>query len=333
MNAADLRAFLSISGLLPRHVTQAEEFFLANGPGMSARFYRGEKVGNREEHISLETLKRYLRLIDLPSPGEDAVDGQSPVGRARGRDEENPPSLAEWILSLWRGAASVDTRILGDFHVHTIHSDGIDTVGKMASTAHRMGYRWIGLADHAPGIDQPYRLTVDSFQRRVDASKSAALQYPVRLLQAVEADLVDSGVQEIPAAIVDQLDYVMISSHDPELELSDGILRALETAFSWSLVKGYAHPFWMLDFGRYKPFIAEAVSLAVAHDVAVELNFYPDSIRANNFLINELRRLGGSVMLSTDAHHANALELMRFAGAFLKGCESVEVLNFSEPPF
>ncbi|MEE8592370.1 MAG: hypothetical protein V3T35_13725, partial [Spirochaetia bacterium] len=288
---------------------------MANGPGMSARFYRGEKVGNREEHISLETLKRYLRLIDLPSPVGEVLETQSSVGQASALNEENPPSLAEWILSLWRGAASVDTRILGDFHVHPIHSDGIDTVGKMASTAHRMGYRWIGLADHAPGIDQPYRLTVDSFQRRVDASKSAALQYPVRLLQAVEADLVDSGVQEIPAAIVDQLDYVMISSHDPELELSDGILRALETAFSWSLVKGYAHPFWMLDFGRYKPFIAEAVSLAVAHDVAVELNFYPDSIRANNFLINELRRLGGSVMLSTDAHHANALELMRFAGA------------------
>ena len=306
---------------------------MANGPGRSAHFYRGEKVGNREEHISLETLKRYLRLLDLPSPEEDAVDGQSSGGQACGRDQENPPSLAEWILSLWRGAASIDARILGDFHVHTIHSDGIDTVEKMVSTANRLGYRWIGLADHAPGINQPYRLTVDSFQRRVEASKTAALQYPVRLLQAVEADLGDSGVQDIPEAIVDRLDYVMISSHNPELERSDRVLRALETAFSWSLVKGYAHPFWMLDFEGYKPFIAEAVSLAIAHNVAVELNFYPDSIRANKFLINEVRRLGGSVMLSTDAHHANALPLMRFAGAFLKGRESIEILNFSESPF
>jgi histidinol phosphatase-like PHP family hydrolase len=196
-----------------------------------------------------------------------------------------------------------------------------------------MGYRWIGLADHTPGIGQPYRLTLDSFLKRVDASKSIALRYPVHLLQAVEADLVDSGVQDIPAAIVDHLDYVMISSHDPELEPSDRVLRALETAFSWSLVKGYAHPFWMLDFARYKSFMAEAVSLAISHNVAVELNFYPDSIRANSFLVSEMRRLGGSIMLSTDAHHANALPLMRFAGVFLRENETVEVLNFRELPF
>ena len=96
-------------------------------------------------------------MLDLPSPGEDAVDGQSSVGLTRVLSEENPTSMAEWILSLWRGAASIDARIQGDFHVHTIHSDGIDTVEKMASTANRLGYRWIGLADHAPGINQPYR--------------------------------------------------------------------------------------------------------------------------------------------------------------------------------
>ena len=97
--------------------------------------------------------------------------------------------------------------------------------------------------------------------------------------------MVDSGVQEMPSAIVDRLDYILISSHDPELDQSDRVLRALEAAFSWDLVKGYAHPFWMLDFHNYKQFIAEAVSLAVAHDIAVELNFYPDSIRANAFLL------------------------------------------------
>jgi DNA polymerase (family 10) len=316
MNAADLRAFLSVSGLLPRYLVQAEEYFLANGPGRSAQFYRGESG-----------------LIELPGPVEEVLETQSSVDRDNGRDQEEPPSLAEWILSLWRSATSVDARILGDFHVHTVHSDGIDTVESMVSTAHRMGYRWIGLADHAPGIDQPYRLTVDRFLKRVEASKTAALGYPVRLLQAVEADLGDSGVQDIPTAIVDQLDYVMISSHNPELERSDRVLRALENAFSWSLVKGYAHPFWMLNFEDYKTFIAEAVSLAIARNVAVELNFYPDSIRANHFLIDEARRLGGSIMLSTDAHHANALPLMRFAGAFLKGRESVEILNFSEAPF
>ena len=67
--------------------------------------------------------------------------------------------------------------------------------------------------------------------------------------------------------------------------------------------------------------------------MAVELNFYPDSIRANKFLIDEVHRSGGSIMLSTDAHHANALPLMRFAGAFLRENESVDVLNFSELPF
>jgi DNA polymerase (family 10) len=306
---------------------------LTYGPGANTGFYTGDQLGSREDHISMETLKRYLRLIELPGPEEQAGQSVSPADRKSSSVENNPSTLADWILSLWRSSPSIDPRILGDFHVHTIHSDGMDSVETVISAAHGLGYRWIGLADHAPGGDHPYRLTVQRFQSRLDASQAAAARYPVRIRQALEADLVETGMQEIPSAIIDRLDYILISTHDPGLERSDKTLRALEAAFSLDLVKGYAHPFWMLDFHDYKQFIAEAVALAVAKDIAVELNFYPDSIRANGFLLREVRRLGGSIMLSTDAHHVNALPLMRFASAFLQGDENVDVLNFRESPF
>jgi histidinol phosphatase-like PHP family hydrolase len=181
-------------------------------------------------------------------------------------------------------------------------------------------------------MDHPYRINVDGFRRRLESAQLAAERYPLRIYQGLEADLDERDLQDIPAEIADHLDYVLVSSHNPDLEISDRYLKALESAFTLELVKGYAHPFWMLDFHRYRNLIAEAVALAVSRNVAVELNFYPDSIRVNHFLIEEARRLGGTIILSTDAHHANAMHLMRFAGAFLRKSEPAEVLNFESNP-
>jgi histidinol phosphatase-like PHP family hydrolase len=241
-------------------------------------------------------------------------------------------NLAAWLLLLWRNAPAIDPRIRGDLHVHVIESDGLDPVEAMVRRAGELGYLWLGLADHAPGKDHPYRITVDGFRRRLEAAELAAERYPLRVYQGLEADLDERGLQDIPAEIADHLDYVLVSSHNPDLEISDRYLHALEEAFALELVRGYAHPFWMLDFHRYRSLIAEAVSLAVDRNVAVELNFYPDSIRANHFLMEEVRRLGGTVILSTDAHHANAMRLMRFAGAFLRDGEPAGVVNFDSNP-
>lgn len=333
LSSSDLRSFLDISGLPGPQVERAEQFFRSRGPGWSSSFYNGEFVENRELHIASATLKRYLRLIELPNPGWEAIERTSAVGGRLGRSElEEAENLAHWLLLLWRNAPTIDSRIMGDFHVHVRQSDGLDRVEDMVRMGHELGYRWLGLADHAPGTDHPYRITVDRFLTRLEAADRAAERYPVRLLQGIEADLFEYGLQEIPVEITDHLDYVLVSSHDADLRISDKYLRALEQAFACNLVKGYAHPFWMLDFHEYRNLIAEAVALAVAHEVAVELNFYPDSIRANYFLINEVRRLGGAVILSTDAHHANAMPLMRFASGFLKEDEPAEILNFKTMP-
>jgi histidinol phosphatase-like PHP family hydrolase len=333
MNMKDLREFLEISGLPGRHIDRAERYFRDRGAGSSPDFYKGEFIENREDHIASATLQRYLRLIELPNPGWQAIERMSSVGNRLSQSElDGAENLAHWLLLLWSNALQIDPRILGDFHVHVVQSDGLDRVEDMVCMGHSLGYRWLGLADHAPGNDHPYRINVDRFSRRLEAARSAAERYPVRILQGIEADLYEYGLQEIPTEISDHLDYVLVSSHDLDLRISDRYLRALDKAFAWKLVVGYAHPFWMLDFRRYRNLIAEAVSVAVAHDVAVELNFYPDSIRANYFLIEEVRRLGGTIVLSTDAHHVNALPLMRFAAAFLKEQEPAEILNFKEKP-
>jgi histidinol phosphatase-like PHP family hydrolase len=334
LKLSDIHHFLDISGLPARFVDRAAEFFRDRGPGSSSGFYNGEFLEDREAHIASATLKRYLRLIELPNPGWDAIEAASTVGsRLMPEELDGAENLAAWLLLLWRNAEAIDPRIRGDLHVHVTQSDGLDTVEAMVRRALELGYPWLGLADHAPGTDHPYRITADGFRRRLEAAHRAAERHPLRIYQGLEADLDERGLQDIPAAIADHLDYVLVSSHNPDLEISDRYLHALEKAFALRLVRGYAHPFWMLDFHRYRSLISEAVALAVAHGVAVELNFYPDSIRANCFLIHEVRRLGGTVILSTDAHHVNAMNLMRFAGAFLRDSEPAEILNFDSDPF
>jgi histidinol phosphatase-like PHP family hydrolase len=317
MKDKDLHDFLAISGVGEPYLGRAAAYFrevdlrgaACNGAdhGGAARFYDGKNKDNREAHIALETLVKYLRIA-----------------------EDQAPALE--ILELWRRHARIPQRIRGDFHVHTEFSDGIDPTESLLRQAKRLGYSWLALCDHAPMKKHVYTLTPDRFFRRAEIAARVSTQTGVKAYQAIEADILPDGSLNIPPEIRGDLDFALASFHY-RYPLSDTKqLELIESAFADDKVIGFAHPFFSLHPCADDNLLLPILDLAEKHGVAVELNLAPYFLRQNRYLVKLIRRRDLKVLLSTDAHLAGALALMRFAGLFLDGQLDARVLNFQDRP-
>lgn len=292
MKDTDLLDFLAISGVGESYIHRAAEFFRRGGQSGTGRFYNGKKKENREEHISLETLTKYLRIAE---------------------DE----AQALEILELWRGHGRIPPQIRGDLHVHTEFSDGIDPTTSLLQEAKRLGYRWLAFCDHAPLAKHVYTLTPERFLRRAEIAKRASVATGVTAYQAIEADILQDGSLNIPPEIREDLDFALASFHYRYPVSKAKLLYLIESAFADDKVIGLAHPFFNLRPRDDDNLLLPILDLAEKYGVAIELNLAPYFLRDNLYLVQLLEHRKLNVIFSTDAHLCGALALMRFAGFFL----------------
>jgi histidinol phosphatase-like PHP family hydrolase len=303
MKEKDLLEFLAISGVGEPYLRRAAGFFRRGDCGGAGRFYNGKNKDNREEHISLETLAKYLRIA-----------------------EEEAQALE--ILELWHGHANIPPQIRGDFHVHTEFSDGIDPTTSLLQEAKRLGYGWLVLCDHAPMANHVYTLTPDLFFRRAEIAARVSAYTGVRAYQAIEADILQDGSLNIPTEIREGLDFALASFHYRYPVSEARLLSLIESAFADDKVIGMAHPFFNLRPRDDDNLLLPILDLAEKYGVAIEINLAPYFLIDNLYLVQLVEQRKLKVIFSTDAHLTGALALMRFAGFYLDGQLDTRVLNF-----
>ena len=308
MKDKDLLDFLAISGVGEPYLSSAAAYF-GGGERRGAqaiptdRFYDGANKHDREAHISLETLAKYLKVAE---------------NEAR----------AQEILELWRGHRRIPPRIRGDFHVHTEFSDGIDPTASLLREAKRLGFSWLALCDHAPMQKHVYTLTPDRFFRRAEIAARVSARTGVKAYQAIEADILQDGSLNIPPEIRGDLDFALASFHYRYPVSEPKLLELIECAFADDKVIGFAHPFFSLRPGQDDNLLLPILDLAERYRIAVELNLAPYFLQQNRYLVQLIQQRDLKVIFSTDAHLAGALALMRFAGLYLDGQLDSRVLNF-----
>ena len=203
MTKQDILDLFSLSGVKKKYIYRAMKFFERTSAGKE-HFYNGEKKAFREEHISFEILKNYLKI-----PADD--------------------HLAQLILNLGRESEKIDPRIRGDFHIHTEFSDGIDTAETLIRRAKSLGYNWIALSDHAPVINNPYTLTVDKFFKRTEIAEQLSARSGIKVYHSIEANILEDGSVGIPSEVRDTLHFAMASLHHLNRDSEDSLLRRIQT--------------------------------------------------------------------------------------------------------
>lgn len=120
-----------------------------------------------------------------------------------------------------------------DLHVHTLDSDGHDSLERMAAAARERGLEYIAITDHsqrlkvAGGLD-PIRL--EKQMARIDRLNETLAGLTV--LKGVEVDILEDGTLDLPDSLLQRLDLVVGALHSrlalPRAKQTARVLRALD---------------------------------------------------------------------------------------------------------
>lgn len=233
-----------------------------------------------------------------------------------------PPELREARQEFdWADAGELPELItqddvLGDLHMHTTETDGLASLEEMAAAAQARGLQYIAITDHsqrvtmARGLD-PERLLnqwaeIDRLNEQGDGT--------LLVLKGIEVDILEKGGLDLPDDVLAQGDWIVASVHygqrQPREQITQRIVEAIENPH----VCAIAHPTGRL-INRREPYevdLEQVLRAARKYGKMLELNAHPTRLDLDDVHCAAARKLGVPVVISTDAHHVDGLDVMRF---------------------
>jgi DNA polymerase (family 10) len=205
--------------------------------------------------------------------------------------------------------------IRGDLQMHTTATDGKNSIGEMAQKAKKMGYAYIAITDHSKAVRVAGGLDEKGLARHLKAIEKADAQVSgICLLKGVEVDILADGSLDLQDDILKECDVVLASVHSrfnmEEKEMTRRIIQALKNPN----VNILAHPTGRLILEReaYKVNLKEIFQASLDYGVVLEINAYPDRLDLRDVDARTAKEMGAKLVISTDAHSAAQLEMMKF---------------------
>ena len=214
------------------------------------------------------------------------------------------------------------SNIKGALHNHTTLSDGEASLEQMADAARRMGWNWLGIADHSPTLTVAHGASAEdllsqhkTMQQYNENWKNEGVDF--KLFSGVESDILEDGKLDHPDDVLSQIDYVVASVHAmgrwrsrDESQNTEDLLKCLEHPATNVL----GHPTGRILQGRdgYEVdlhTVLEHMSEANKEGElkAVELNASPYRLDLDWRLCKRAKELEVPVVINPDAHSIKGL--------------------------
>ena len=201
--------------------------------------------------------------------------------------------------------------IRGDLHMHTIYSDGRDSVAMMVQAAAALGYEYIAITDHSARSAASRTVTVDTLQRQRDEIARVRERFPaLAILHGIEVDIMPDGRLDFDDKVLEPLDIVLASLHDGAGHDGARLTRRCLTAIRHPLVNVITHPANRL-VGRHPGYDLdfEAVyAAAVESGTALEIDGAPSHLDMDGEHARAAVSLGVTVTIDSDCHKATLLD-------------------------
>jgi DNA polymerase (family X) len=291
--------------------------------GAAMQYFTGSKAHN----VSLR--QRALRMkYTLNEYSLATLEGEKPVA---GKTEEEiyaklkldyiPPELRENCGEIEAAENHTlpqlieQTDLCGDVHMHTVETDGRNTIEEMAEAAKARGYKYMAITDHsknlafANGLDD--KRAVEHIARIREAGKKID---GIKIFAGVEVDILADGDLDLSNDVLAQMDLVIASVHSVFNQESAKMTERLIKAIGNPNTSLIGHPTGRIQLRRDSyAFDMHAVLTAAAnHKVAMELNSYPDRLDLNDVQLRQAKQHGVKIVINTDSHHISHMEKIRF---------------------
>jgi len=206
--------------------------------------------------------------------------------------------------------------IRGDLQMHTVWSDGSDSIQDMADAAIERGYSYIAITDHSKGLKIAGGINEDELVEQgeeiaeVNEGLSGRSQ-EFRVLHSVELNLSPDGAGDMDPSSLRKLDLVLGCFHSALRRKEDQTERYLAALRNPS-IHILGHPRGRIY--NFRPGLtadwSRVFGLAAELDKAVEIDCYPDRQDLSIDLLAIARKEGCRISLGTDSHGVSQLRFM-----------------------
>jgi len=209
--------------------------------------------------------------------------------------------------------------IKGDLHCHSDWDGGENSIFEMAEAARIKGYQYLGISDHTKflrienGLSEKGLANQKKEISRLN-KKFQVLGFKFYILQGAETNILSDGSIDIKDQALRKLDYAIAGIHSgfkmPKQRMTERIIRAMKNPF----IKIISHPTGRILKKRdeYQVDFDKILRAARQFKVVLEINSCPERLDLKDVYIRKAVEAGVKLVVSTDAHHKNQLELIKF---------------------
>jgi DNA polymerase (family 10) len=207
------------------------------------------------------------------------------------------------------------TDLQGTFHCHTTWSDGTASLEEMALAAKRLGYKYLGIADHSQSLTVANGLSPDRVRKQqAEIDVLNAKLKGVRLFKGTECDILPDGSLDYDDDLLATFDYIVASVHthfnQPEAEMTERIVRAVSHPRVTML--GHATGRLLLRREGYKVDLEKVLQAAAKAGTMVEINAHPMRLDLDWIYCKRAKALGVQLVINPDAHATTDIAFTQF---------------------
>ncbi len=297
--------------------------------GAAMQYFTGSKAHNvalRQRALKMGyTLNEYsLANLETNKPVAGATEEEI---YAKLKLDFIPPELRENLGEIEAAAKHELPALLelgdlrGDVHMHTVETDGRNTIEEMAEAARARGYAYMAITDHSKNLAFANGLTDERALAHIERIRAAekALNKdketkPIRIFAGIEVDILADGTLDLSDSVLAEMDIVIASVHShfnqDRATMTDRLLKAIANP-NTSII-GHPTGRQLLRRDAY-PFDIDAIlESAAKHKVAMELNSYPDRLDLCDVHLRMAKQHGVKIVVNTDSHHTSHMEKIHY---------------------
>ncbi len=204
----------------------------------------------------------------------------------------------------------------GVLHVHSVWSDGQNTIREMAEACIARGFAYLGMSDHSKVAAYAGGLNEDALRRQGEEIDRLNEEFAgrIHILKGTECDILRDGALDFSDEVLASLDFVVASIHSqfnlsPE-EQTQRMLRAISNPY----VDIIGHLTGRILLGRegYSLDMDAIIDAAAEHSVSIEINAHPSRLDLDWRYLHRARDKGMKIPIDPDAHSIDGLDVLRY---------------------
>jgi DNA polymerase (family 10) len=222
--------------------------------------------------------------------------------------------------------------IKGDLHVHSTWSDGGSSIEEIVLKAKALGYEYIAITDHSQGLKIAGGLNKEELRlKRKEIERLNKKYRDIKILFGTEVDIDSDGNLDYPDEVLEGMDVVIGAVHSGFKQSRERLTKRIIRACQNRYVHIIAHPTGRLWGAReaYEIDLKEILKICIDTDTVLEINSFPQRLDLDDINCRMAKDFGVRLVVNTDAHIAQQLEMMDFGIACARRgwLEKKDVLN------